>query len=124
VTTLEDSGVGSLREAVEARWPRIVVFDVAGTIRLTKDLLIRNPFITIAGQSAPGGGICLRDGGLGIYADQVVIRHLRQRLGDQGRAGDAIGIGRGHQIIIDHCSASWSLDEVLSCSTSGSGSTA
>jgi hypothetical protein len=117
VTTLEDGGAGSLREAVEATGPRIVVFEVGGTIRLRTDLLIRNPFITIAGQTAPGEGICLRDGGLGIYADQVVIRYLRCRLGDQGRAGDAIGIGRGHQIIIDHCSASWSLDEVLSCST-------
>jgi hypothetical protein len=125
VTTLEDGGAarndaapkGSLREAVEAQGPRLVVFDVAGTIRLTKDLLITNPFITIAGQTAPGEGICLRDATLGVYADQVVIRYLRCRLGDQGRAGDAIGIGRGHQIIIDHCSASWSLDEVLSCST-------
>jgi len=117
VTTLEDGGAGSLREAVEAQGPRIVVFDVVGTIQLKKDLLVRNPFITIAGQTAPGDGICLRDGGLGVYADQVVIRYLRQRLGDQGRAGDAIGIGKGHQIIIDHCSASWSLDEVLSCST-------
>ena len=117
VTTLEDGGAGSLREAVEAQGPRIVVFDVGGTIRLKKDLTITNPFITIAGQTAPGDGICLRDATLGIYADQVVIRYLRQRLGDQGKAGDAIGIGRGHQIIIDHCSASWSLDEVLSCST-------
>ena len=117
VTTLEDGGAGSLREAVEAQGPRIVVFDVGGTIRLKKDLTITNPFITIAGQTAPGDGICLRDAALGIYADQVVIRYLRQRLGDQGKAGDAIGIGRGHQIILDHCSASWSLDEVLSCST-------
>jgi hypothetical protein len=117
VTTLEDGGAGSLREAVEAAGPRIVVFDVGGTIRLKKDLTITNPFITIAGQTAPGDGICLRDATLGVYADHVVIRFLRCRLGDQGRAGDSISIGRGHQIIVDHCSASWSLDEVLSCST-------
>ena len=117
VTTLEDRGTGSLREAVEAQGRRIVVFEVGGTIRLKKDLTITNPFITIAGQTAPGDGICLRDAALGVYADHVVIRYLRQRLGDQGKAGDSIGIGRGHQIIVDHCSASWSLDEVLSCST-------
>jgi hypothetical protein len=117
VTTLADSGAGSLREAVEAAGPRLVVFDVGGTIRLQKDLLITNPFITIAGQTAPGDGICLRDATLGVYADQVVIRFLRCRMGDQGKAGDAIGIGRGHNIIVDHCSAGWSLDEVLSCST-------
>jgi hypothetical protein len=117
VTTLEDGGAGSLREAVEAAGPRIVVFEVGGTIRLQKDLQVTNSFLTIAGQTAPGDGICLRDATLGVYADQVVIRYLRCRLGDQGRAGDAIGIGRGHQIIVDHCSASWSLDEVLSCST-------
>lgn len=117
VTTLEDDGPGSLREAVEAPGPRIVVFDVGGTIRLKKALLVTNPFITIAGQTAPGDGICLRDATLGIYADHVVIRYLRCRLGDQGKAGDAIGIGRGHHIILDHCSAGWSLDEVLSCST-------
>ena len=117
VTTLEDSGAGSLREAVEATGPRIVVFDVGGTIRLKKDLTIINPFITIAGQTVPGDGICLRDATLGVYADHVVIRFLRCRLGDQGKAGDSISIGRGHQIIVDHCSAGWSLDEVLSCST-------
>lgn len=94
-----------------------MVFDVGGTIRLRKDLLITNSFITIAGQTAPGDGICLRDATLGVYADHVVIRFLRCRLGDQGRAGDAIGIGRGQHIIVDHCSAGWSLDEVLSCST-------
>jgi hypothetical protein len=117
VTTLEDGGPGSLRAAVEARRPRIVVFDVGGTIRLKKDLNVTNSFITIAGQTAPGDGICLRDATLGIYADHVIIRYLRCRLGDQGQAGDAISIGRGHNIIVDHCSAGWSLDEVLSCST-------
>ena len=117
VTHLGDSGPGSLRAAVEAEGPRIVVFRVSGTIELESSLTIRNPYITIAGQSAPGDGICLRDASLGIGADHVVIRFLRCRLGDQGRGGDAISIGSGRHIIVDHCSASWSLDEVLSSST-------
>jgi len=117
VTTLEDRGPGSLREAVEADGPRILVFDVSGTIRLKKAIEIENPFITIAGQTAPGDGICLRDATFGVGTDHVVIRFLRSRLGDEGTGGDAISIGAGHHIIIDHCSASWSLDEVLSSST-------
>lgn len=117
VTTLDDGGPGSLREAVEAQGPRIVVFDVSGTIRLKKAIAIENPFITIAGQTAPGDGICLRDATLGVGTDHVVVRFLRCRLGDQGTAGDAISIGAGHRIILDHCSASWSLDEALSSST-------
>jgi len=117
VTTLEDGGPGSLREAVEATGPRIVVFDVSGTIKLTKTLAIEEPFITIAGQTAPGDGVCLRDATLSVGTDHVVIRYLRCRLGDQGRGGDAISIGAGRHIILDHCSASWSLDEVLSSST-------
>lgn len=117
VTTLADSGPGSLREAVEASGPRIVVFDVSGTIKLAKSLYVEEPFITIAGQTAPGDGICLRDATLGVGTDHVVIRYLRSRLGDEGREGDAISIGAGRHIIVDHCSASWSTDEALSSST-------
>jgi hypothetical protein len=117
VTNLADSGPGSLREAVDAPGPRIVVFDVSGTIRLTKKLAIEEPFITIAGQTAPGDGICLRDATLVVGTDHVVIRYLRCRLGDEGRGGDAVSIGAGRHIILDHCSASWSSDEVLSSST-------
>ncbi|MEN6424778.1 MAG: pectate lyase [Phycisphaerales bacterium] len=117
VTTLADSGPGSLREAVDASGPRIVVFDVSGTIRLTQSLYVEEPFITIAGQTAPGDGICLRDATFGVGTDHVVIRYLRCRLGDEGRGGDAISIGAGRHIILDHCSASWSTDEVLSSST-------
>ncbi len=79
VTTLEDGGPGSLREAVEAEGPRIVVFDVSGTIRLKKALTINHPFITIAGQTAPGDGICLRDATLEVSADHVAVRFLRCR---------------------------------------------
>jgi hypothetical protein len=119
VTTLEDEGPGSLREAVEAEGPRIVVFDVSGTIRLKTPLVIRNPYITIAGQTAPGDGICLRDASLSVNADHVVVRFLSSRLGDEGRAGDAVSVSYGQHIIIDHCSASWSTDEALSSSTRG-----
>jgi hypothetical protein len=118
VTTLEDGGPGSLREAVDAEGPRIIVFDVSGTIRLTKDLIIRRPYVTIAGQTAPGDGICLRDATLTAGTEQVIIRFLRCRLGDEkGRQSDSLNIDPGRHVIIDHCSASWSLDEALSSST-------
>lgn len=117
VTTLADSGPGSLREAVGAEGPRIIVFDISGTIKLEKVLVVGNSYITIAGQTAPGDGICLRDGTLFIRTDHVVIRYLRCRLGDQGETGDAVTIAMGRNIIIDHCSTSWGLDEILSSST-------
>lgn len=118
VTTLADSGPGSLRAAVEAQGPRTVIFDLGGTIRLTSPLTIRRGQITIAGQTAPGGGITLADQPLVIAADDVVVRYLRSRLGDRGAVegteGDAVTISRGSRIILDHISASWSIDETLS----------
>lgn len=115
VTNLDDSGPGSLRAAVEAEGPRTVVFDIGGTIRLTAPLRIRRGQITIAGQTAPGGGVTLRDQPLIIAADDVVVRHLRSRLGDEsGVEADAVSIERGRRIILDHVSASWSVDETLS----------
>ena len=120
VTNLQDSGPGSLRAAVEAEGPRTVVFRVSGTIALKSVLAIRNPYITIAGQTAPGDGICLKDHGLAISADHVIVRHLRCRPGDDsGSEGDALSISSGQNIIVDHCSASWSVDETLSASTRG-----
>src|SRR5699024_5250876 len=116
VTNLNDEGKGSLRWAVEQEGPRIVVFDVSGTITLDDDLSIDDPYITIAGQTAPGDGIALRDGLFEIETHDVVIRYLRVRLGDQGDGGDAISVQSGHDIIVDHCSASWSTDEALSAS--------
>lgn len=117
VTNLDDSGPGSLRAAIEAEGPRTVVFAVSGTIALESTLRIENPFITIAGQTAPGGGICLKDDSLVIETHDVIVRYLRVRLGDQGDPGDAISISEGENIILDHCSASWSTDEALSAST-------
>lgn len=115
VTTLEDSGPGSLRAAVEAKGPRTVVFETGGTIRLKTPLRVREPRITIAGQTAPGGGITLRDQPLVIAADDVVVRYVRSRLGDEtGLQADAIDIVQGRRIILDHVSASWSVDETLS----------
>ena len=117
VTSLADAGPGSLRAAVEASGPRTIIFDVAGTIRLASDLVIREPRVTIAGQTAPGGGIALADSTLVIRADDVVIRHLRVRRGDRTPGeGDSIWIADGHRIILDHVSASWSIDETLSAS--------
>jgi len=117
VTNLEDSGPGSLRAAVDAPGPRTIVFAVCGTIKLLKPLRIREPRVTIAGQTAPGGGITLRDQPLEVAADDVVIRFIRSRLGDESRTqSDAIWILAGHRIILDHVSASWSVDETLSAS--------
>lgn len=115
VTNLDDSGPGSLRAAVETTGPRTVIFDIGGTIRLRSPLTIRRGQITVAGQTAPGDGISLRDHPLVISADDVVVRHIRSRLGDESRVeADAISIERGRRIILDHVSASWSVDETLS----------
>jgi hypothetical protein len=115
VTTLADDGPGSLRAAVEAKGPRTIIFEIGGTIRLTKPLRIREGRITIAGQTAPGGGITLRDQPLIVAADDVVVRFIRSRLGDEsGVQTDAIDVVAGRRIILDHVSASWSVDETLS----------
>ena len=117
VVNLNDAGPGSLRAAVETPGPRTIVFAVAGTIKLAKPLRISESRVTIAGQSAPGGGITLRDQPLEVDADDVVIRYIRSRLGDESRTeSDAIWVRSGHRIILDHVSASWSVDETLSAS--------
>lgn len=115
VTNLNDSGPGSLRAALETKGPRIVVFRVAGTLKVIEDLNIIHPDITIAGQSAPGDGICIA-GTLNINTHNVIIRHLRVRRGVStgGQGDDNIGGNPGHHIIIDHCSASWGMDENIS----------
>jgi len=115
VTNLNDDGPGSLREAVEAYGPRTVVFRVSGTIQLESPLKIKNSYITIAGQTAPGDGICTRGQEVKIDANDIIIRYMRFRLGDEtGVETDAIWGRYRHHVIIDHCSASWSVDESMS----------
>lgn len=122
VNNLEDAGPGSFREAATAKVPRIIVFAVSGTIHLRTKLTIAGN-VTIAGQSAPGDGICLADQPVSIGGDNIVIRFLRFRMGDKYQRGgmvdgnggdDAFGGTRRKNILIDHCSLSWSTDEIIS----------
>ncbi|MDN3670483.1 pectate lyase [Echinicola jeungdonensis] len=115
VTNLNDSGEGSLRAAVEAEGPRTVIFRVSGNIELESPINIKNPYITIAGQTAPGDGICLKNHPLGIDADHVIVRYIRVRPGDvSGKDYDAVSSRYTNHIILDHISASWSIDECMS----------
>ncbi|WP_151088304.1 pectate lyase family protein [Hymenobacter baengnokdamensis] len=124
---LDDNKPGSLRYAVElseAKAPsRTIVFRVSGTIHLLSPLTISKSNTTIAGQTAPGGGICLADYTVQIKATNVIVRFMRFRLGDKnqnqgfvdGAGGDdAFGGLRNHRLVIDHCSMSWSTDEAFS----------
>jgi pectate lyase len=125
VTNLDDGGAGSLRDAVEASGPRIVVFRVDGTIEHHTPLKIEHPYITIAGQSAPGGGITLSGEEVRVQTHDVVIRHLRIRTGDvvppvDGwdnrdviNFGKPEDLGGTYNVVLDHCSFSWSVDETL-----------
>jgi hypothetical protein len=118
VTNLKDSGPGSLRAAVMASGRRIVVFETSGTIALKSVLTIRNPFITIAGQTAPSPGITLRNAPLVVKTNDVLIQHIRVRLGDQkvavpGSEADGVAV-LGNNVVVDHTSISWATDENLS----------
>ena len=116
VTNLNDDGPGSLREACEQGGARIIVFNVAGIIRIKTPLIIRAPYITIEGQSAPGDGICIAGETVWINTHDVIIRYMRFRRGETnvGRRDDAIGGNPVGNIMIDHVSASWGLDENMS----------
>jgi len=116
VTSLEDSGPGTLREACEQGGARTVVFNVAGIIKLKTPLIIRAPYITIAGQTAPGDGVCVAGESVWINTHDVVIRYMRFRRGETnvGRRDDSIGGNPIGNIMIDHVSASWGLDENMS----------
>ena len=127
VTSLANDGAGSLRAALDQAGPRIIVFKVGGIITLRDKLYVREPFVTVAGQTAPGGGITLRDFGLVIVTNDVLIQHVRIRPGNQGdidaSANDAIevlgkrdneDVSGGYNVVLDHISASWAEDEVVS----------
>jgi hypothetical protein len=116
VTSLADSGPGTLREACEQGGARTVVFNVAGIIKLKSPVIIRAPYLTIAGQTAPGDGVCIAGESVWINTHDVVIRYMRFRRGETnvGRRDDAIGGNPVGNIIIDHVSASWGLDENMS----------
>lgn len=116
VTNLADSGPGTFREACEAGGPRIVVFNVAGIVRLKDRIRIRAPYITIDGSSAPGDGVCIAGNTVELETHDVIIRHMRFRRGITNVAdrNDSLGGNPVGNIIIDHVSASWGLDENLS----------
>jgi pectate lyase len=124
VTNLNASGSGSLKACIDATGPRVCVFEVSGTIRLTTDLMVRNNNLTIAGQTAPSPGIMLRGAALRIQASDILVQHLRIRVGDDANGPDpsnrdALKIEGSDErpvrnVVIDHCSFSWAIDEIAS----------
>jgi pectate lyase len=123
VTTLAPTGPGSFIEAVETKGPRIIVFEVGGVIDLNRQTVrVREPYLTIAGQTAPSPGITLIRGGMDIYGHDVIVQHIRIRVGTTGAPQfgnvdfDAISTIAAHDVIVDHCSLTWATDENLSAS--------
>lgn len=124
VTTLDADGPGSFRAAAETKGPRIIVFEVGGVIDLgAKTLTIREPFVTIAGQTAPSPGVTFIRGGIDLATHDVIVQHIRVRPGSAGgayRKGpdfDSISTqGGAYNVIVDHCSLTWGTDENLSAS--------
>lgn len=123
VTNLNDSGKGSLRDAV-SQPNRIIVFDVAGVINISSRLVFKNN-LYVAGQTAPGEGITVYGNGVSFSgASNIIVRHMRFRMGRKGDSGkDAAGIANGQNMIFDHCSVSWGLDETFSINPDGKGTT-
>ncbi|MBT0568873.1 hypothetical protein KIK84_00915 [Curvibacter sp. CHRR-16] len=124
VTTLQSTGPGSLREALQTKGPRIIVFEVGGVIDLDRsDLQLKEPFVTIAGQTAPSPGITIIRGGMHISTHDVRMQHIRFRIGDAGQAAGSgferdvsIEGANAYNVVVDHCSFAWGTDENLSVS--------
>lgn len=123
VTTLAADGPGSLKAAVEAKGPRIVVFEVGGTIDLGRETLtIGEPYLTIAGQTAPSPGVTIVRGGIDLKTHDVIMKHIRVRTGRDGQAqlsgweADAFSTVAAHDVIVDHCTFTWAIDENMSAS--------
>lgn len=126
VTNLNDNGAGSLRAALSASGPRTVIFEVSGTIVLASDLSVSQPYLTVAGQTAPSPGITLRGAGLIITGHDVLVQHVRIRVGDDPGGPDP-GVRDGfrmyqsaYNVVLDHVSISWGVDENGGTSTVGS----
>ncbi len=123
VTTLAKDGPGSLKAAIEAKGPRIVVFEVGGAIDLGRSVLeIREPFLTIAGQTAPSPGITIVKGGIDLHGHDVILSHLRVMTGADGQPhlsdweADAFSTVAAHNVVVEHCSFLWAIDENMSAS--------
>ena len=116
VTSLEDSGPGSFREACEAGGARTILFNVSGVIRLKDRIRIRAPYVTIDGSHAPGDGVCIAGGTVELETHDIIVRHMRFRRGetDAGDRNDSFGGNPIGNVMIDHVSASWGLDECMS----------
>ena len=116
VTNLNDKGEGSLREALKKKGKRTVILRISGTIFLEKELVVTDGNLTIAGQTAPSDGITIANHPLVINAENVIVRYIRCRLGDLKRTqDDAFTVTDSRNVIVDHCSFSWSIDETASC---------
>ncbi|WP_229684351.1 T9SS type A sorting domain-containing protein [Flavobacterium limi] len=114
VTNLNDSGPGSLREAVTNDiGPRTIVFNTSGIIQLSSRLVLSQPYVTVAGQTAPGKGICIRTAPFGITGNDAIVQNVRVRLG-AGETADGMGLTGADNSIVDHCSVSWTIDEAFS----------
>jgi hypothetical protein len=120
VNNLGDRGAGSLRAALEASDPRVVIFEVSGTINLDADIHIRRPYVTVAGQTAPSPGITLRNYGLYVETHNVLLQHFRVRPGgDTCNSGILIWDTESHDIVLDHMSVSWGQDETIAINNVG-----
>ncbi len=116
VTNLNDSGPGSFREACETGGARIIVFNVSGIIKLESPIIVRAPYVTIAGQTAPGDGVCIAGESFWVNTHDVIVRHMRFRRGETKvhHRDDSFGGNPVGNIMIDHCSCTWGLDENIS----------